>query len=523
MRQIAGLIILAAACGAAPSSQPAGSQPATQPAPLAFELRFDAQVCAGPFTGRVWLMTSKRPEPRFGPDWFDTEPFCALEVRDWKPGEPLRIDAAAPVSAYPAPLARWAKSTMRVQAIMELNVRNGRRGPQAAGNACSAAKRVRLDPQTLGTVALKIDRVATPPRLISDERIRLVEIESRLLTHFFGHPVKMRAAVCLPEAGASANGQRTPTVYDIPGFGGDVRNILMYRARPPDVDEPLTYVVLDPNCPTGHHVFADSANNGPWARALVEELIPHLERTLPLVAEPRGRFLTGGSSGGWASLWLQINHPDFFNGTWSCAPDPVDFHDFTGIDLYAAGVNAYRDEQGALRPVARQRGAVSIYFRDFALMERVVGPGGQIGSFEAVFSPRGANGAPLPLFDRESGAVDPRTVEAWRAFDISRVLRRRWAELAPKLAGKLHIFCGDADTFYLDGAVRRLEQTLRELGSDAEVRLLTGRTHFDLYRAPEVRGRYQAMLDRFRGRAHPTTRDATTQPTSQPATRRRAA
>lgn len=494
-------------------AEPPASQPTTRPAALEFVLTYDERVCAGPFSGRVWVMTSQRPEPRLGPNWFNPEPFLSLEVTNWKRGEPLRIDARSQVRAFPRPLAEWPTLRGRVQAVMELNTTDGRRGPQAAGNGYSPAKKVEPDPRAGGPIELKISKVAAAQRLIEDERIILVEFESRLLSAFCGHKVLMRAAVCLPEDAAKSPEARYPTVYDIPGFGGDLRTILSYRIRPPTVDRPMVFVVLEPNAPLGHHAFVDSANNGPWGRALVEELIPHLEKNFPLVAEMHGRFLTGGSSGGWASLWLQIRNPEFFNGTWSYAPDPVSFHDFTGIDLYKPQANVYVDENGRPRPLAREEGRVAFTFEKFARMEAALGPGGQLASFEAAFGARLADGTPQPLYARENGALIASNLDHWSKFDICKVLEKDWANLGPRLSGKLHVYCGDADTFYLDGAVRRLADTLRALGSDAEVKLLPGRDHFSLYYTAEARGRYAAMAARFAA----TSRPATNRPTTQPA------
>ena len=121
-------------------------------------------------------------------------------------------------------------------------------------------------------------------------------------------------------------------------------------------------VVLDPDCGTGHHVFADSATNGPRGAALIEEFIPYLERRFPLLADPRARLLNGHSSGGWSSLWLQVTYPDFFGGTWSTSPDPVDFRDFQRINIYASGENMFRDRDGN-RAADRADGRASrLYF-----------------------------------------------------------------------------------------------------------------------------------------------------------------
>ena len=214
--------------------------------------------------------------------------------------------------------------------------------------------------------------------------------------------------------------------------------------------------MLDPGCRLGHHVFADSANNGPVGRALVEELIPVIEEEYRGLGTADARFVTGHSSGGWSSLWLQVAYPDVFGGVWSLSPDPVDFRDFQRIDLTRPGVNLFSDDDGKPRPLARAGGKPLLYFKPFSDMETVMGHGGQLASFEAVFSPRGADGRPRPLWDRATGAVDPETARAWEKYDIRRKLEREWKTLGPKLAGKLHVYTGAEDTFYLEGAVRLL-------------------------------------------------------------------
>ena len=146
-----------------------------------------------------------------------------------------------------------------------------------------------------------------------------------------------------------------PTVYVIGGFPGTLDGAAMTKwmwgSTP--IAEECFIVHLEAESPTGHHVFADSPGNGPRGTALVEEFIPHLETQWPLRPEPGGRLLTGHSSGGWSSLWLQLNWPDVFGGTWSTAPDPVDFRDFQRTDIYAASANAFVEPTGDRHPVAR--------------------------------------------------------------------------------------------------------------------------------------------------------------------------
>ena len=270
-----------------------------------------------------------------------------------------------------------------------------------------------------------------------------------------------------------------PTLYIIPGFGGDHFMAPRFAESPRMAfGKDFIRVVLDPDCGTGHHVFADSATNGPRGTALVEEFIPYIEKTFPAIADPRARLLNGHSSGGWSSLWLQVTYPDVFGGTWSTSPDPVDFRDFQRIDLYAAGrehVPRPRGQAPADRPDGddARRSSTTTSRR----MDDVIGWGGQLGSFEAVFSPLDRDGRPRKLWDRSTGAIDPEVAKAWEAYDIRLVLERNWPTLGPKLKGKLHVITGDLDTFYLEGAVKLLKESLAKLGSDAVVEIIPNRDH----------------------------------------------
>ena len=200
-------------------------------------------------------------------------------------------------------------------------------------------------------------------------------------------------------------------------------------------------------------------------------------------ARPSGRFLTGHSSGGWATLWLQVRYPRLFGGSWPTSPDSSDFHDFTGIDIYRAGADAYRKPDGSLGPLIRANGKVLATFQDFAQLEAVIGPyGGQISSFDWVFSPRGPDGRPQPLFDRATGRIDPQVVAYWReTYDIAHIVERDAARLRPDLDGKVHLVVGTADTFYLDQSARLLEAAMKRAGVRASFRYVPGRTHGDLY------------------------------------------
>jgi len=445
-----------------------------------FEIRFAHGAHDKPFSGRVYLFFSReREEPRRGPDWFHPEQFIARDVDDWIPGETLTFSTAnaAGMLAYPVPLAEMPLDGYRAQAVVRFNPHERRIGT-GPGNGYSAVSTLSTDSDGELREEFVVDELVEEQPFPETAWCRLLSVRSKLLSEFHQRDVFLEAAVLLPEHYADED-RRFPTIFTIPGFGGTHFN--SRTSGPIEENNPggveFLRVVLDPSCPLGHHVFADSANNGPVGRALIEEFLPAYDRQFRSVADPRARFLTGHSSGGWSSLWLQVNYPDAFGGTWSTAPDPVDFRDFQRINLYAPGENMYVDRGGNPRPLARDEDQVLLTYRGFADMEWVLGPGGQLHSFEAVFSPRGPDGRPLLLWNRATGAIDPNVVRAWQRYDIRLLLERNWSTLGPKLAGKLHVFMGEIDTFYLDGATMLLKESLERLGSDAVVEIHPGKDH----------------------------------------------
>jgi hypothetical protein len=445
---------------------------------LRFEVTFDRSVREQPFTGRVLVLLGEPgTQPRFGPGWFNPKPFFAVDVKDVKPDQPILMDDGA--ISFPAAMSKTPAGKYVAQAVVDLDPTSHEIGNHP-GNAFSKPVTFEVDSAGPGVVKLRVDSIVPPRKFVETERVKLVDIESPLLSKFHGRSVHMHAGVVLPEGYDKEPGRKWPVVYVIPGFGGDhfsARFMANPNAGGPPGPIPAIIAVLDPDAATGHSVFADSANNGPVGRALTTELIPQIEKTFRAVGKPNGRFLTGHSSGGWSSLWLQVAYPDFFGGTWSTSPDPVDFRDFQQIDLYAPGENMFMDRDGKPRPLARRGTTPVIDYKPFSDMETVLGHGGQLASFEAVFSPRGKDGQPQKLWDRKTGRIDPKVARAWEKYDINLVLERNWDTLGPKLKGKLHVITGELDTFYLEGAVKLLKETLERLGSDAVVEVHPGKDH----------------------------------------------
>jgi S-formylglutathione hydrolase FrmB len=235
----------------------------------------------------------------------------------------------------------------------------------------------------------------------------------------------------------------------------------------------MVMLLLDGAGPFGDPYQINSDNNGPYGDAITQELIPHVEKKFRCIGEPYARVVEGHSTGGWVSLALQIFYPDFFNGAWSFAPDPVDFRAFELIDIYEHE-SAFVNDAGFERPASRTVGGdVRSTVRHECLMERVLGRGGRWElsgkdwcCWNAVFGPRGADGLPRPLWDGATGKIDREVLEHWKRYDLRLHLKQNWRTLAPKLHGKLHISVGEADDYFLNNAVHLLEELVREARPD---------------------------------------------------------
>lgn len=447
-----------------------------------------------PVSGRllVFLTTGT------GAKQVDENPFAptavyvaAKEVSDLTAGNSVDIDTDD--VAFPSGFSSLKNGDYQAQAVLDVN-HNYNYGGRSAGDLTSDV--VPLASFTPGQSAEPVftlnnvvpQRPSRPDPPGFEKSAHLEGFISPALTAFSGRPIHIRAWVITPPDYDQNPKRRYPTVYWTHGFGapfeyekimgGSILGLMEKKKLPP-----MIWVMLDESCPTGTHEFDDSVNNGPWGAALTTEYIPYLEKKYRMDARPSGRFLQGHSSGGWATLQLQIDYPGVFGGTWSTSPDPSDFHDFTGIDLYAPHANVYKSPDGTAYPLIRDHAKIIGTFEQFAKNERVLGPyGGQIASFEWVFSPRGPDGRPVPMFDRNTGDTDPTVIAYWHDhYDLANIVQKTWAERGTRLKGRIHVFVGTADTFYLDGAAHKMEAVLKALNADAHFTYIPDRTHFDLY------------------------------------------
>lgn len=420
---------------------------------------------------------------------------AARDVASFGASRSATIDTQT--AAFPASFATLAPGTYRVQAVLDCNgdYNFAGRGP---GDFASKAVTVRfplssmpilqldhvIPPETdqfdtTGLPSVAAEQIAASRPHLHDERI-----PSNVLTRFRGASQAVAAWVLTPPGYDPTSRTTYPTVYTAGAFGAGHKLAgqqlsRMWHLMETGAMPPMIWVALDHSSPTGTTEFADSANNGRWGEALVGEVIPTLEARYRMDAKPSGRFLTGHSSGGWFALWAIVRYPQLFGGSWATAPDPVDFHDFLGVDLYAAGANMYRAPDGKPRPLERDHDKVLGTIEEAARLESVLGhSGGQLRSFEWVFSPRQRDGEPAFLFDRETGAVDPAVAAYWRErYDIGHRIEADWPRLGKHLNGKVHVMVGTADSYYLDGPVRRLDAAFRKVGGRAEFRYVPGATH----------------------------------------------
>ncbi|MEK6238316.1 MAG: dienelactone hydrolase family protein, partial [Planctomycetales bacterium] len=456
----------------------AGEIPTATAKGPAFRVRLAREVADEPVTGRVYVFLSQQlfGAPMRGPNWFRPEPCFAMNVKQLRPREAVILDDRG--DGFPHVLSKLPPGQYRAQAILDHDF-YATHHADGEGNFHSTIVNWTHAPPRGGELELVLDQTIKKRPFQNTTFLKEVTLKSDLLSEFHRREVVTRCVVRLPPSYYKEETRRYPVLFLIPGFGGKPTDQPRVEAKG---EQEVIQVLLNGQCKWGHHVYADSATNGPRGESLVKELIPHLDDSFRTVPAPTARFLSGISSGGWSSLWLQVEYPETFGGVWSVAPDPVDFRDYQGVDLYAKPPRSlYFDERGKRPPIARRGNRPVLWYASFGKMDDVIGRGGQLRSFEAAFSPLDENGLPQKLWDRTTGRIDPQVAAAWEKYDLRLKIERNWKTLRPQLAGKIHIRMGEQDTFYLQGAAVKLAETLKTLGSDAEVTLVPNASHFDIW------------------------------------------
>lgn len=496
-------------------------------ADVTFSVTLDEKLVDGgsPVSGRLVVslvpagMSQEVRGALDAPFWSAQTPMFGRDVVDWKPGSAMDVNGSADFSTVTLKGLKPGRYSAAAWLIANRLTSSWKNDP---GNFFGEPVLITIEAGKDAAIPLAITQRTQSRPLPSIAGIEWFSTPSKLLGAFHGKEVVLKAGVVLP---AEYDPKKSyGAVYWIPGFGGDqteaVRYGRMWRNAPAgtpegDLARRAFLIVLDPESPNGHTLFADSDNNGPWGTALVSELIPALEAKYPLTPQPHARLLRGHSSGGWSSIWLAINHPEVFGGAWSSAPDPVDFDHFQKVRLYHSAsmyeeiTHHERDAEGDGAEVPREMpsyrsgGQVLMTIRQENGGERVLGAnqtsGQQWHSWQAVAGPRigergWGKGHPAALYDSVSGAIDLGVAEHFKKYDITHLLRLHPKKYGPLLRDRVRIVVGDQDNFYLNEAVASLKGHMDSLGYAGSITIVPGTDHGTVTHSNAVRGFPADML-----------------------------
>ena len=487
-----------------------------------FVVTYGPQMGQSPVDGRVLLLlsTDKSEEPRFQVSdiSLESQQVFGIEVNGWKAGEQAVFPSD--VLGYPLEsLADLPAGTYQVQALLNRyetfhlanghtvklppDLGEGQQWNKKPGNLYSTLREVTLDPKKRETITIPLDQVIPPiPDPPTTKYVKHEKILSERLSKFWGRPVYLGAHVLLPEGFETHPNARYPLVINHGHFPDTIGG---FREEPPDpnlkpdysdrfrisgynrIQQEYGYQLYKDWTAPGYPRYlvveiqhanpyfddsyaVNSANLGPYGDAITYELIPYLEKKYRAIGAGWARFLYGGSTGGWEALGAQIFYPEEFNGAWAACPDPIDFHQYGVVNIYE-DENAYF-WKGPWKSVATPGhrdylGHISSTVEQMNRLENVLGPktrsGGQYDIWQAVYSPAGSDGYPKPIWDKRTGVIDKEVAAYWRDnYDLVHILRRDWsAGLGSKLQGKIHIYVGEADSYYLNNAVYLAEEFLR--------------------------------------------------------------
>lgn len=498
-------------------------RPAAEPE-IRFEVTFPATLRDSAVTGRAYVLLMRTPDSRartqrsFGhqPVTAETgEPFFAADVVGLTAGESVVLDATAPGYPYPSladlpPGEYWAQAVLSIYTEfrradghvlwLHKDQWEGQRFSWSPGNLISDVVPVQLNPRDGIDVRLDLNQKLPPIEIPADTRwVRRVKIRSQLLSEFWGQPMDIGATVLLPRDFDESPGVQYPAIYIQGHFGLDapynhatepVAETEQQRARRllrntqtgfafheewirDDFPRAVVVTFQHPTPYFGASYGVNSANNGPYADALLTELIPHLEREFRLIPEGYARIVTGGSTGGYTALALQVHHPKQFGGAWVFCPDPVDFRRLFMIDIYEDESAFYAPDQPLLRPqryaVRTPEGQPIQSVRQLSQLHDALGSSGRsgeyLGAWEAAFGPVGDDGYPRSLWNRATGQLDREVAAYWRdqGYDLTQYVADNWSVIGADLAGKIHLYCGDMDDYHFNLSMYGLQEVLENV------------------------------------------------------------
>jgi hypothetical protein len=508
------------------SAAPAGAADLKPEAPLGqsvlqLQVQFGPDLSTAPLDGRLLVILSKdaAEEPRLQvSDSPKTQQIFGIDVEGLRPGQLARIDAGS--LGYPIDtLAKVPAGKYRVQALLHryetfhradghtvklpMDRGEGQQWNKAPGNLYSTPQDVSFDPASSVPVSIGLDKVIPPlPEPATTRYIKHETIQSERLTRFWGRPMHLGAHVLLPEGFESHPEARYPLVIyhgHFPVTFSGFREELPDPNLKPEYSErfhlpaynrtqqELAYQFFKewtgPNYPRmviieiqhanpyyDDSYAVNSANLGPYGDAITYELIPFLEKKYRCLGGGWARFMYGGSTGGWEALAAQIFYPTEYNGCWAACPDPIDFRAYTVVNIYEDKNAYYLD--GPWRKIRRPGmrnylGHISTMLEDVNQLELVLGTKSRSGQqwdiWEAVYSPAESDGYPKRIWDKKTGAIDPEVARYWREhYDLHAILERDWPKIGKQLEGKINIYVGDMDNYYLNNAVYLMEEFLEK-------------------------------------------------------------
>ena len=488
-----------------------------------FSITFLSGPDSKPLDGRLLLLLSQNAneEPRFQiRDDYQTAQVFGMDVENWNAGVPQVF--AGNEFGYPIQNIRdLPPGEYFVQALLHkyetfrrkdghvvklpMDRGEGQQWNRAPGNLHSKPLKIKLPLQdNPNGLRIELTEEIPPIEKPKDTKyIKHIEIQSKLLTEFWGRPMTLGAHVLLPEGWAEHPDVRYPLAVFHGHFPADFDG---FRTEPPDPDLKPDFserfnlqgynrivqqeaydfykmwtgpgfprvlaVEIQHPCPFYDDSYAvNSANVGPYGDAIMYELIPEIEKLFRGIGAGWARFTYGGSTGGWEALAVQVFYPDEFNGCYAACPDPIDFRAYTVVDIYKDKNAYYRtgDFDKILRPAKRNYlGHVSATLQNTNYYELALGTKGRSGQqfdiWEAVYSPVGKDGYPERVWDKMTGEINPKVAEYWKEnYDLTWIMKRDWNKLGSKLRGKIHLYCGDMDNFYLNNAVYLAEEMLKGL------------------------------------------------------------
>jgi len=465
--------------------------------------------------GRLIVFFSKKesPQPIFQSTFTAGRVGFAMNVANWQKGEPFLFDTKKAFYSRDNNSVDLNNGEWFIQVVYNIS---GKAEFIEPGNLFSKA--AKIDISGKNDIQVELSEIVKPRRSsepVNTEWVKYVEIESKCLSEFWGKPMKIRASVFLPRNFEQNKNKKYPVRVNIGGYGSSwtrtsrIESDKTFLSWWLSEEAPeIISIFPDGEGPLGDPYYIDSENSGPYGKALTEELIPFIEKEYRGMVDPNYRFVEGCSTGGWVSLALQIFYPDYFNGAWSFSADPVDFHHLQLINLYD-GENAFYNEFGYLMPSVRSKtGQPRLSIKDEVAGENLQSfdnsyttSGGQWGAWNALYSPKANDGKPAAAFDPITGAIDKTVAEHWKKYDLLQVLESNWSVIGPKLKGKLWIWMGDMDDFYLNNAMRELEKFMKSTtnpASDAQFNFEPTKGHCQEYNQRKVLEMMQEKIKKIK-------------------------